>query len=437
MGLHKRYTDLVGSKLPSITLSQDSRIDGAKLKELRRKFSQMMSALFKENGAELRIEILADPEVEGFIETHSEILSSPLEDVDISETMKARLLESNYIFSGIKTFHELNEAFPSLLDKEGKRKPFEQFLNDVRSIDETYNHHYLHAEYNFAQASAEMAGKWERFTEDGDDYLLQYRTANDSKVRPEHAELHGVTLPADDSFWDEYFPPNGWNCRCTVIQVLKSRFEETPHSEAMQRAEQALQQDKKGMFHFNPGKTGKSFPDYNPYTLRRCNSCDVAKGELKLAYQFANDNQLCQACQFLRRMRGEEPFRRLDGNERKQIHDSALAWADRHLPKVPMPDGTEGARLTVKTADGYELHIGKKFFNETFSKCKNSRRVAKTMEIATHIDEWIKDAIHVDTEPGKHHKFDFEVFRSNYNGQEIEFKAKVTEGLIVYLMRLL
>lgn len=133
------------------------------------------------------------------------------------------------------------------------------------------------AEYNFAQASAGMAEKWEQFTEDGDDYLLQYRTANDSKVRPEHAELHGITLPAEDSFWDEYFPPNGWNCRCTVVQVLKSRYEQTPHSEAMERGQQVLQTDKQKMFRFNPGKTGSSFPAHNPYTISRCTTCDLAK----------------------------------------------------------------------------------------------------------------------------------------------------------------
>lgn len=30
--------------------------------------------------------------------------------------------------------------------------------------------------------------------EDGDRYNLQYRTANDGKVRPEHAAMHGITL---------------------------------------------------------------------------------------------------------------------------------------------------------------------------------------------------------------------------------------------------
>ena len=89
----------------------------------------------------------------------------------------------------MKTFHELNEAFPSLLDENGNRKPFERFLNDVRKIDKTYNHNYLRAEYNFVHNSAQMAAKWEEFSQYGDRYNLQYRTANDGKVRPEHAAL--------------------------------------------------------------------------------------------------------------------------------------------------------------------------------------------------------------------------------------------------------
>lgn len=210
-----------------------------------------------------------------------------------------RLTRSDYIFSGIKAFHELNEAFPSLLDKNGNRKSFEQFLNDVRKIDATYNEHYLRAEYNFVQQSANMAAKWEDFQKDGDRYLLQYRTAGDDRVRPAHAALEGVTLPPSDTFWSEYYPPNGWGCRCSVVQVLRSRHEETDHEAAMSLGEEALQEDKKGVFRFNSGKEGKTVPDYNPYTIKRCRDCDVAKGDMKLA--FVPENELCEACRLIRK----------------------------------------------------------------------------------------------------------------------------------------
>lgn len=106
-------------------------------------------------------------------------------------------------------------------------------MNDVRKIDKTYNSNYLRAEYNFVQTSAQMAAKWEEFMEDDDRYNLQYRTANDGKVHPEHATVHGITLPPSYPFWEEFYPPNGWNCQCNVVQVRKSKYPATDHEEAM------------------------------------------------------------------------------------------------------------------------------------------------------------------------------------------------------------
>lgn len=256
----------------------------------------MMRALYGQRGAQLDIDILASDEAQSFINAHAGILDSTFKQVKMTDKMRERLTRSNYIFSGIKTFHELNEAFPSLLDENGDRKPFERFLNDVRKIDETYNSNYLRAEYNFVQASAEMAAKWEQYSEDGDRYLLQYRTAHDDKVRPEHAALDRITLPMSDPFWESYYPPLSWNCRCSVVQVRRGKYEETPHNEAMSRGEEAFANNEKlNMFRFNSGIQGKTMPDYNPYTIKRCNDCDVAKGKLGLVNEIV-DNQLCAAC---------------------------------------------------------------------------------------------------------------------------------------------
>lgn len=260
----------------------------------------MMRTLYELKGSEFRIEVLVKPRVQEFIQAHAGVLDSGFRQVEMSETMRRRLTRSDYIFSGIKTFHELHEAFPSLLDENGDWKPFERFLNDVRKIDSTYNRNYLRAEYNFVQSSAEAAARWERFMEDGDRYNLQYRTAGDSRVRPEHKELHGVTLPMSDPFWEEYYPPNGWNCRCSVVQVRKSKYPVTPHDEAMALGELATEKDTKGFFHFNAGIQQKTMPDYNPYTIKRCRDCDIAKGKMKLGRRFVPDNELCAACQFIR-----------------------------------------------------------------------------------------------------------------------------------------
>ena len=267
--------------------------------EVSKGFKDAMKAIFNQKGSSFSIDIMADGNVQNLIEAHAGVLDRNLQRLEMSDLMRQRLTRSNYIFSGLKTFHELNETFPSLLDENGNKKTFERFLNDVRKIDETYNSNYLRAEYNFVQASAEMAAKWEKFMEDGDHYYLQYRTQHDDKVRPEHASLDRVTLPPTDSFWESYYPPNGWNCRCTVVQVLKRKYEPTPHDEAMSLGEDALQTDKKGIFRFNSGKEQKTVPDYNPYTIKRCRDCDIAKGKLDLDRKPVADNELCAACRLV------------------------------------------------------------------------------------------------------------------------------------------
>lgn len=44
----------------------------------------------------------------------------------------------------------------------------------------------------------------------------QYVAVLDSSTRPEHAQLHDLVFPCDDSFWSAFYPPNGWRCRCRV-----------------------------------------------------------------------------------------------------------------------------------------------------------------------------------------------------------------------------
>ena len=297
MGLHQRYATLLEGQPRFPFIAGRKELEDEVKKNMTELFTGMMKTVFSQKGAQFTVELLETPKVQEFIGAHAKVLDTSFEKVEMSDLMRRRLTRSNYIFSGMKTFHELNEAFPSLLDENGNRKTFEQFLNDVRKIDETYNQNYLRAEFNFVQSSAEMAAKWERFMEDGDRYNLQYRTAADGKVRPEHASMHGITLPPSDSFWEEFYPPNGWNCRCTVVQVRKSKYPTTAHDEAIALGELGTGKDTKGIFRFNSGKEGKAVPDYKPYTIRRCNDCDIAKGKMKMA--FIPDNELCAACQLV------------------------------------------------------------------------------------------------------------------------------------------
>ena len=50
----------------------------------------------------------------------------------------------------------------------------------------------------------------------------QYRTREDPKVREEHKLLDRKVFHCDDPFWDNFYPPNGWRCRCYVVALKES-----------------------------------------------------------------------------------------------------------------------------------------------------------------------------------------------------------------------
>lgn len=369
-----------------------------------------MQTLYKVEGAQFRIEILETPKIQNFIEAHAAALDSSFEKVAMSDTMRKRLQRSDYIFSGMKTFHELNEAFPSLLDENGNRKSFEQFLNDVQSIDSTYNRNYLRAEYNFVQASAQMAAKWEGFMQDGDRYNLQYRTAGDDKVRPEHAALDRVTLPITDPFWEEYYPPNGWNCRCTVVQVRKSKYSVTPHDEAMALGEEATGKDTKGIFRFNAGLEQKSVPDYNPYTIRRCRDCDIAKGKTKLA--FIPDNELCAACRLLHKCVGDRSKSERAIERTHYLHEMEPLLQVKHVK--PIEDGS------IKV--GFSTYGNKHLFSDTFGRSsvltkEDLKDLGGILESSTFMDESVL------THPRRDNITHFYYYKAELHGRAVRLNV--------------
>lgn len=394
-----------------------------------------MRTLYKVEGAQFRIEILETPKMRDFIEAHAAALDSSFEKVAMSDTMRKRLQRSDYIFSGMKTFHELNEAFPSLLDENGNRKSFEQFLNDVQSIDSTYNRNYLRAEYNFVQASANMAAKWEDFMRDGDRYNLQYRTAGDDKVRPEHAALDRVTLPITDPFWEEYYPPNGWNCRCTVVQVRKSKYPVTPHDEAMALGEEATGKDTKGIFRFNAGLEQKSVPDYNPYTIRRCRDCDIAKGKLKLA--FIPDNELCAACRIVHSMEKQKNEETVSRSKVRSAQKRLVQYYRQLLPEVKLGKFVS-KRLDVQTLDGVSVVVNRKFYEETINKYQNDILYPVKLEYAHNAHELITKASL--TNPSEtsidHPDATFRVYEFVDDCYRVELKVKCNnDGNYLHILR--
>ena len=176
----------------------------------------------------------------------------------------------------------------------------------------------------------------------------------------------------------------------------------------------------------------KTFPDYNPYTIRRCRDCDIAKGKAKLA--FIPENELCAACRLIRQAQAQRNNQRLTPQEFRDAREKATQWADNNLTPTII-NGQPAKRTMVQTADGHTIGVGKVFFTETAAKSKRDPDVVHVLKTATDFSKWIPEATRIRTEAGIHHSCDFSVYQVTYQGQTIEFKCKITDGELLYMMK--
>ncbi len=176
----------------------------------------------------------------------------------LDDEMAAALRRNLMVFAAFKNHHQVEDIAALLLDANGQQRPWPEFRDLARQISRDYNRTWLEAEYNTAVSSAQAAAQWKDVERNRRALpMLRYVTAGDERVRQAHQVLDGVTLPIDAPFWDEYYPPNGWRCRCDVQQVAGPRRD----------APATLPDDKSvpPTFRNNPGKSGQVFTMQHPY----------------------------------------------------------------------------------------------------------------------------------------------------------------------------
>jgi len=123
------------------------------------------------------------------------------------------------VFSGAKTFQQVNDM-SNFLFAGAEKIPFGEFKKHATEIFDTYNKNWLNTEYNTAISQAMAGRQWFEVTGQKDIFpLLKYETVGDERVRNSHKELDGVVFEVGDDFWNNYFPPNDWNCRCITEQL--------------------------------------------------------------------------------------------------------------------------------------------------------------------------------------------------------------------------
>ena len=92
----------------------------------------------------------------------------------------------------------------------------------------TGGQHRLETIYRTNVAAAYEAGRQQVIFNDRDDdpfgYVM-YSAIMDNRTRPTHKALHGKVMEKSDPAWPSISPPNGYNCRCTIVELTQGQID--------------------------------------------------------------------------------------------------------------------------------------------------------------------------------------------------------------------
>ncbi|MCP5394449.1 MAG: phage head morphogenesis protein [Sphingomonadaceae bacterium] len=89
------------------------------------------------------------------------------------------------------------------------------------------NERRLQTIFNTNVRMSQAAARWNKIQREKDRFpYLRYLSDHYRKEpRQDHKSWHGLILPADHSWWQTHFPPNGWGCHCHYEQVSEARMQ--------------------------------------------------------------------------------------------------------------------------------------------------------------------------------------------------------------------
>ncbi len=140
-------------------------------------------------------------------------------DIDLLSTVRDKL--DDHLANG-GTFGEFKKALVPELKKAGwwgKKDLVDPLTGNVVEA-QLGSASRLETIFRSNLQSSYSVGRWDMIQQNIDTApFLMYDAVDDHRTRPAHAALDNIVLPATSSFWNEFMPPNGYNCRCGVIQM--------------------------------------------------------------------------------------------------------------------------------------------------------------------------------------------------------------------------
>ncbi len=167
----------------------------------------------------IKLEPLTNQEAADFWADKAKVSPSQFRKLTAEAKVKA------FAVAGIARGAELDSMFNALQKAIDKGVSFKKFKDEVAAIAERRGWtgpraRRLDTIFRTNIQTAYNVGRYRQMLDTvATRPYWQYSAVNDSRTRPTHAAMDGKIFPHDHPFWDKWYPPNGFRCRCGVVSL--------------------------------------------------------------------------------------------------------------------------------------------------------------------------------------------------------------------------
>jgi SPP1 gp7 family putative phage head morphogenesis protein len=128
--------------------------------------------------------------------------------------------------------NRFKRSLTTAIDKGMSKKAWRESVKNelIPSLGmNTQKDHYLNTVYRTNIANAYNSGNWAARQSDFVNKVLpalQYCAVGDDRTRPSHFAQDGTIYPVKHDYWNNWYPPNGFNCRCYTIDVTANDYKD-------------------------------------------------------------------------------------------------------------------------------------------------------------------------------------------------------------------
>lgn len=129
-----------------------------------------------------------------------------------------------FTISGLAGLEQIERVQQSLRDALAAGQSFSDWKGTLEGSVATLPLARLELIFRTHAQTAYMGGHWRAMTANAARRpFWMYSAINDERTRPAHRAMSGYIARWDDPIWQKWFPPAGFNCRCTVISLTEAQ----------------------------------------------------------------------------------------------------------------------------------------------------------------------------------------------------------------------